>query len=403
MSDDSQPLRAMQAKGTSGRRGVLLALSALTCTAGVLAQSASRPLLRVGPNQALRSLASAARQARDGFDIEVEAGDYVADVAVWRASDLRLRAVGGRVRLIAGGAAAENKGIFVTAGERISIEGFDFIGARAADAIGSGIRLERGTLHLRDCSFRDCEMGLLTANNPAIRLEVENCEFSHAALRPGNAPAHLLYAGSIGHLSVSGSYFHHGRIGHLLKSRAAQNFVAYNRLTDEIGGRASYELEFPNGGLAVVLGNLIQQSAQTENPHLIAYGVEGLKHARNELYLVHNTLIDKLPEGGRYLRLASGATRGLAVNNLLVGGDRSLTEPGWDSRNNLPVDWDAFVQAARDNYVPRPGSALRGRVVEPGPGPDGLSLRPARQYRHPHDSEALAGPALFPGALQQSA
>lgn len=401
MSDDDKLLRALQPGGMSGRRGLLLALATATC-GGALAQPATRPVLRVGPAQALRSLASAARQARDGFDIEVDAGDYVADVAVWRANDLRLRAVGGRVRVIAGGAAAENKGIFVTAGERIRIEGFDFIGARAADAIGSGVRLERGTLLLRDCSFRDCEMGLLTANHPAIRLEVENCEFSHAAQRPGNAPAHLLYAGSIGHLAVSGSYFHHGRIGHLLKSRAAWNVVAYNRLSDEAGGRASYELEFPNGGVAVVLGNLIQQGAQTENPYLIAYGAEGLRHARNELYLVHNTLVDNLPKEGRYLRLAAGTTRSLAVNNLLVGGGRFLTEPGRDSRNNLPVEQDIFVQAARDDYVPRPGSALRGQVADPGPGPDGLSLRPERQYRHPHASAVLAGPPQFPGALQSA-
>ena len=49
-------------------------------------------------------------------------------------------------------------------------------------------------------------------------------------------------------LKVTGSYFHHAKSGHLLKSRAAKNLIFYNRLTDEIGGTASYELEFPNGG-----------------------------------------------------------------------------------------------------------------------------------------------------------
>ena len=382
-----------------GRRGLLLGLGALAC-AGLARAQPARPLLRVGPTQALRSLASAARQARDGCDIEVDAGDYVADTAVWQASKLSLRAVGGRVRLIAGGASAEGKGIFVTRGEQISIEGFDFSGARVADGNGAGIRLERGSLRLRDCSFRDCEMGLLTANDPAIRLEVENCEFGHAAPRPGQAPAHLLYAGRIGRLLVTGCYFHHGRIGHLLKSRAALSLVAYNRLSDEIGGRASYELEFPNGGVAIVLGNVIQQSAQTENPHLLAYGAEGLGPGRHELCLVHNTLVDNLPQDGVYLRVSPGAARVMAVNNLLVGGARFAAEAGWDLRNNLPVDWDMFVQAARDNYAPRPGSPLRGRVAEPGPGPDGQPLRLLRQYRHPHASQALAGPALFPGALQ---
>lgn len=42
--------------------------------------------------------------------------------------------------------------------------------------------------------------------------------------------------------------------------------VLYNRLADGHGGRASYELEFPSGGTAVAMGNLIQQSATTDNP-----------------------------------------------------------------------------------------------------------------------------------------
>jgi hypothetical protein len=380
------------------RRQVLLGLAGVACLGPVQAQP--RPVLQVGPGRAVRSLAMAARQARDGMLIEVDAGDYVADVAAWRRKDLSLKAVGGRVRLLAQGAHAEGKGIFVTSAPGISIEGFDFIGARVPQGNGAGIRLESGNLRVVDCTFRDCEMGLMTSGAADAWLEVEGCEFSHAAARPGNAPAHLLYAGRIARLTVTGSYFHHGRVGHLIKSRAAFSLVSGNRLTDEIGGSASYELEFPDGGVAVVIGNVIQQGAETQNPYIVAYGAESLAHPRHELYLMHNTLVDNRPSGGVYLRVAPGPVRVRAMNNLLVGGGRLAAESSWDLRNNPEVDWDVFVMAARDNYTPRAEAPLRGRVVDPGPGPDGLSLRLERQYRHPRGTVALARPAQYPGALQ---
>lgn len=382
------------------RRRLMLGMAGAAALGGVAGAAQSQAaVMRVGPSESVRSLSSAAAQARPGMVIEVMAGDYVSDVAVWRQDALSLKAVGGRVRMIANGAHAQGKGIFVTAGRGISIEGFDFIGAKVPDTNGAGIRLETGTLKVKDCSFSRCETGLLTSNFPDVELEVENCEFFECQRPPGK-PAHLLYAGSIGKLTVQGSYFHHARTGHLLKSRAAVNHVLYNRLTDEVGGRASYELEFPNGGVAVVIGNIIQQSSQTENPHLIAFGAEGYTHKRNELWMAHNTLVDNLPRGGIYLRVGPGAAQVRAYNNLLVGGGRFTTDASWDIRNNLEADWDAFVQAARENYALKASSRLRGRVIDAGRGPEGFSLKPTHQYQHPRGLLALNGAALQPGAVQ---
>lgn len=399
MPDDAPILTR---KPQLARRQLMLGMAgaaALGGVAGAAQAQAQTAVMRVGPSEAVRSLASAAAQARPGMVIEVTAGDYVGDVAVWRQDGLSLKAVGGRVRLIANGAHAQGKGIFVTAGRGISIEGFDFIGAQVPDTNGAGIRLETGTLKVRDCSFSRCEIGLLTSNFADVELEVEHCEFFDGQRPPGK-PAHLLYAGSIGKLVVQGSYFHHGRTGHLLKSRAAVNHILYNRLTDEEGGRASYELEFPNGGVAVVIGNIIQQGPQTENPHMVAFGAEGYTHPRNELWMAHNTLVDKLPRGGIYLRVAPGPAQVRAYNNLLVGGGRFSTEAAWDVRNNLEVDSEAFVQAARESYALKPGARLRGRVIDAGRGPDGFSLRPTHQYQHPRGLLALNGAALQPGAVQ---
>ena len=377
------------------RRRELLGAAGLLPIVAQVAQAA--PVLQVGPRRAVKSLAAAARQARDGMVVEVDAGEYVADAAAWPQHELTLRAVGGRVALIAAGAQAQGKGLFVTTGRRQRIEGFDFIGAAVPDRNGAGIRLEAGSLTLVDCSFRDNENGVLTANDEGIELDIVDCDFG--AILPREGKTHNLYVGAIRRLAVTGSYFHHGLHGHLLKSRAALNHILYNRLSDEIGGRASYELEFPNGGVAVVMGNLIMQSSTTENNHVISFGAEGASWPRQALYLVNNTLVDQLPSGGIWLRVTPPQAEVVLANNLLVGAPKLAAEGHWTRRANFQADWDEFVRAARDDYRLKPDSALRGKAQQAGEG-GGITLTPTREYRHPRGTLALSGPARSPGAFQ---
>lgn len=274
------------------------------------------PVMRVGPDRAIKTIANAAGLARAGATIQVDAGVYPADVAVWLQNGITIRAVGGRVRLVAQGAAAEGKAIWVVRAKGMHVEGFDFIGARVADKNGAGIRLEHGTLVVRDCAFIDNQNGLLTSNDPTVELDVINSEFGYNGY--GDGQSHNLYVGAIARLSVTDSYSHHARVGHLLKSRAAASRIVNNRLIDGDDGTASYELEFPNGGVAYVVGNTIAQSTRTENPYLIAFGAEGYKWPHNSLYLANNTLINPLPHGF-YLKVAPGADAIQMVDNVLLG------------------------------------------------------------------------------------
>ncbi len=361
-------------------------------------------VLHVGPQREIKTLAEAAKRARDGDTIEVDAGEYRRDVAVWTQNDLTIRAVGGRVRMIAVGGSAEGKAIFVVRGGRVVIEGFDFEGTRVPSRNGAGIRFESGQLTVRDCRFVDNEMGLLTGNDPKAELVVERSEFAHNKRLDGHN--HQLYVGAIGKLTVRGSYFHHGHIGHLLKSRAAVNHIFYNRLTDEMGGTASYELEFPNGGVAIVVGNVIQQSSTSENGIMISFGAEGFEGSVHKLVLAHNTLVDNRPKEGVFVRVMKGEGKYgapvtiKAVNNLLVGNDGKLEAAGpGDYVNNLHVDWDVFVRAAREDYRLAPGAAVAGKVVDPGAF-EGLPLAPTHEYVHPRSLAALNGGVRHPGALQ---
>jgi hypothetical protein len=354
--------------------------------------------VRVGPTRELKTLSAAANVVASGTTLEVDAGVYERDVAVWTQDQLTLRAVGGRVLLKANGAHAESKAIWVIRGGQVTVEGFDFSGAEVPDHNGAGIRLEAGRLLVRNCRFIDNENGILTGNNPDTELEIANSEFAHNGY--GDGQSHNLYVGAIAKLTVTASYFHHANVGHLLKTRAAVNDIRYNRLTDEPGGRASYELEFANGGVAYVVGNIIEQGAQTQNPHLVSYGAEGYRWPKNELYLINNTLVDDRPDGGIFLRVKPGNVIVQAVNNLLVGkGKLESAGPG-NYQNNINVSPSEFEQPPlASNYRLKQKSPLVGKVVDPGTA-DGVSLRPDAQYVHPMGIQALAGKLRNPGAMQ---
>ena len=354
-------------------------------------------VIRVGAGRPIKSIAEAARRAVDGATIEVDAGEYRADVAVWTHNNLRVRAVGGRVRLIADGAAAEGKGIWVVRARGMSVEGFDFQGAAVPSRNGAGIRLETGSLRVFDCSFTYNETGLLTNNDTETELDVENSEFAYNQRPDGHN--HNLYVGTIKRLSVTGSYFHHGHIGHLLKSRAALNHITYNRLSDEADGSASYELEFPNGGVAHVIGNIVQQGPLTQNPHLVSYGAEGYRWARNEINLVHNTLVNDLTESAVYLRASPGSAAVRIVNNLLIG--RASWEIGPDAtfQNNVTLNRSDIGMTTADVYQPPPAKLAGTRAVDAGAA-NGASLTPDRQYRHPRGTTPLRTAPSVPGALQ---
>ncbi|WP_326541262.1 hypothetical protein [Pseudorhodoferax sp.] len=352
---------------------------------------------RVGPGEALTRIADAARRARDGDVVEIVAGDYRGDVAVWSQKRLTIRGVGGAARLWADGRHAEGKGIWVIRGGDFDISNIDFIGARVGDGNGAGIRFEGGTLRVRHCLFWDNQMGLLTAGAPKAAdatVQIESSEFAYSHV-PGRW-GHNLYVGSIASLAVTASYFHHAGVGHLLKSRARVNDIRYNRFTDERGGQASYELDFPNGGEVRLVGNTVQQQQGTENGRLIAFGEEGYAWPRNTLQMASNTFVNDHPHGGSFVYVAPGAGLVVSANNLRVGRGRDQITDEVLVLNDHRAEPADFQDPAGYGYGLR--DPAPGWRYQPLTGPAAAQLTPQARYRHPLRVERLAGPPQFAGA-----
>ncbi len=343
-------------------------------------------------------IADVAKLARAGDVVEIEAGDYYGDVTTWLQARLTIRGVNGVARLFAAGRSAEHKAIWVIRRGEFDISNVDFVGAKVADKNGAGIRFEGGHLRLRNCLFWGNEMGLLTSPDegpPVSTVTIESSEFAYS--RVENKWGHNLYVGKMHALTVRGSYFHHAGVGHLLKSRASINTIEYNRFTDESGGRASYELNFPNGGDVRVIGNVIQQQRESENSTLIAYGEEGYFWPSNRLLITSNTLVNDHPHGGRFLRVANGADRVVLANNLMVGPGALLAGEGGVDFNNVRVAWESFVNAFRYDY--------RLKVLKPELSYQPVwdtelsrQLLPSSQYVHPRSVLPLRSPPLYVGA-----
>ena len=360
-------------------------------------------ILTVGQSPGVASIADAARLAHDGDVVEIPAGEYSGDVAVWLQKRLTIRGVGETPVLKAAGRIAEGKAIFVFRAGEFVVENLAFEGARAADRNGAGIRFERGRLTIRRCRFEDNENGVLTANSPESELVVEDSQFSRAP-RDRGALKHLLYVGRIGQLTLTGSRLHQGFEGHLVKTRARENRITYNLLYDGQGGRAAYELELPDGGIAYVIGNVIGQSAETTNPVVISYGTEGAPWERNALYLVNNTLTSDRTFGAWFLRVSTNRlpadTEIVAANNLTVGlGLFTLGAPG-DFDGNYPALASVLGDPAILDFRLAARSWLRGMSVTP-PVVNGRSLAPVAEFRLPIGTTPLPPLTSWtPGAFQ---
>jgi len=357
-------------------------------------EAAQAGVLHVGPGRKLERPSDAAEVARDGDTIEIDAGVYAGDAAVWHQNRLTIRGAGGRAHIKADGASVEGKGIWVIKGNATTVESLEFSGATVPDRNGAGIRLEGAGLTVRDCYFHDNESGILTGVNDASDVVIEHSEFAHNWIADGNA--HNFYIGNIRSFTLLYSYVHHAVVGHNVKSRAKLNVIAYNRIMDEKDGSSSYSVEFPNGGVAFVIGNLIQQGPRTENPAIVSYGAEGTKYALNELYLVNNTVVNDYAAGGRFV-VVKGADVVKIVNNVFSGGGELLTGRG-ELRNNVVAPKSDFVDARNFDYRLKPGAAAIGRGVDPG-GVRGFELRPTSEYVH----KAKARPRPGSGNLDAGA
>jgi hypothetical protein len=347
---------------------------------------------RTGPNTfTLPSAASAS--AQNGDVVEIDAGEYLDDIAVWRQNNLTLRGVGGGraymhstqiIPYVPGGPdTANGKAIWVTAGQNTTVENIEFSGAKVPDENGAGITADGPGLTVCNGYFHDNENGILGGAGIVL---IEYSEFNHNGHCPlSGGCSHNMYINeATTRFTLQYSYSHRAHEGHLVKSRAQENHILYNRIMDE-DGDASYEIDLPQTGLSFIIGNLIQKGTTFNNSGVITFGVENANNPVHELYVVNNTIVNDSGSSVQFLSVGGGFTPTIRlVNNIFASGSVP-SGTGITSTNNLSSSSATVLglpnRASFDYHLSSTSQAINAGTP---PGTVGsVSLTPISQYVHP--------------------
>jgi hypothetical protein len=355
---------------------------------GVAPLPAFAGTLTVGPGKTYPKPCAAIAAAMDGDTIEIDAsGNYDGDVCAVAKNGLTLRGVGGRAKIDAATKNFGGKGTWVISGNDTTVENIEFSGATVPDQNGAGIRQEGNNLTVRGCYFHDNEDGILSGGTGDI--VIEHSEFANNGF--GDGFSHNMYIGHEARFTLRYCYSHDSKIGHLVKSRAAENYILYNRLSGE-SGTSSYELDLPNGGTSYVIGNLIEQGPNTDNSGVITYGLEGTNAANpgHDLYVVNNTLVNDRAGGGTFVSVGSAITTPVVLTNNVFSGPGTIINQAAALLTTNSASGDAMlVDAAAFDYHLRAGSPCVDKGTDPGKG-GAFALMPAWQYVHPAGAEGRA-------------
>ena len=358
--------------------GVVLSVSLMA--AGAAAHAGTLP---VGPGKTYAKPCQAFAVAQDGDVIEIDAagnGTYDGDVCPIAKSNLTIRGVNGRAHVDAAGQASGKKAIWVVQGNDTTIENVELSGCQIAAADGNNgaaIRQEGKNLTVRGCYFHDNQDGILESNVAGSEIFVETTEFAHNGA--GDGQSHNMYIGTCAKFTLRYSYSHHSNVGHLVKTRADENYILYNRIADEADGTGSYEIDIPVKGTSYVIGNVIQQGPQTQNSTILSYGEETAAAHQNpgtDLYVVNNTFVDQRPTPGLAVRVSS-PTPALIRNNIFYGGSTVTDQASATLGNNYTGADPKFADLASFHLAT--GSPCINAAADPGSA-NGFSLLPTFQY-----------------------
>lgn len=340
------------------------------------AASVSARTLLVGPGKTYAMPSAAARAAASGDTILIDPVKYSGDEAVWRASNLVIRSPSKHAWITAPATISNLKAIWVIQGSNVRIENIRLSGAAVPDRNGAGIRAEGSGLSISGCYIHDNQAGIITNNVSTLDLVVEHSQVARNGI--GNGYTHNIYAGCIRSFILRFSHVHHARGGQNVKSRAATTHILYNRIVDSTDGTSNYEVDLPNGGNAIVLGNSIQQSPLSTNSIILHYGQEGLKYVSNGLMVVNNTFENR-KSGGYFVRFPVGFSPARVMNNLFIGPGTAISGGKAETACNISTTSPGIASFSKFDYRLVSGSVAIDRGSNPWTFA-GQSLTPTWQW-----------------------
>lgn len=368
-------------------------------------------ILTVGKNGQFATPQEAYLAAQPGDIVEIDAAStYFGEAAMMFASgtnSITFRGVNGKAKMEVDDSVPlmKGKGIWVINAYDIVIENIEFTGATLeVDKNGAGIRLDPeagGKMQIRNCFFHHNDNGILGGYNRTLDLLIEHCEFCYNGY--GDGYSHNMYIGMAKSFTLRYSYTHHVDRGHLIKSRAFENYIEYNRIThedtDEDFRPYNSNIDLPQGGKACIVGNLLHQGPKGRR-FMISFAKENQQNPGKTCYIVNNTIVNYSTEGS-FLHCPVEGYEMKAVNNIFIG-NAPLTagQADWYLENNLTADDpELLVDVARYDYRLKDNNNKEPiKSIDPGVF-NGYTLLPDKQYVHKCSFENRKNDFIKVGAL----
>lgn len=401
----------------------------------VLSVECSGKVWNIGPGRTYQKPSQLANLVGNGDTIYLDPAIYENDAVKWTKPNLRIIGLGSttsRPVLKFTGNIPNGKGIFVFENpgtcDNAYIENIIFDGAQVSDANGAngaGIRFQAVNLTVNKCKFMNCQNGILeghgavtTSNVTIINSEFENNGYQERNNANYSGYEHHIYiSSSADSLLVSNCWFHHPRgQANSIKTRAQRSFILYNKIDEADTGYGSWEINIAQGGLNIIMGNLIIQGNAGANHGIISY--DAATNAIQDFYFVHNTVINRYKGNIRYFNISpsSGINQFKIYNNIfasLPGASNvflSGNKPGvMDTTSNLfSADYSqlGFRNPAMEDFRISASSFLMvDRAVEAGMSSSGFLLKPEKEFVHQDSSlkiRMVQGNVLDLGAYESS-
>ncbi len=303
----------------------------------------------------------------DGDTIYIDGGVYSNDATKWNNKNLKFIGLGttvNRTILRYTGDIPNGKGIFVFdlpgTTDNPYLENIVFDGAQVSDANGgngAGIRFQANNITINNCKFVNCQNGILEGNGNVTTSNViiMNSEFQNNGYQLPNDPTysgyehHIYISTSADTLLVKNCYFHQPRgQANSLKTRAQRSFILYNLIDEEAGGYGSWEINIAEGGLNIIMGNVIIQGTSGANHGIISY--DATTNAFQDFYFVNNTVINKFVGNSRYFNTFPA----IGINTFKIYNNIFASVPGSTNTlfaGNIPSVLDTSKNINAANYL----------------------------------------------------
>lgn len=301
----------------------MLAFAALAAANGV----AHAATIEVGAGKRYTTLAAAAAATRDYDTVIIYPGTYNSG-AVWNANNITIRIPAGYARgsAVVTTGTVNGKGLFLTNGSNITIDGLRFQNAKVADRNGAGIRAQGRNLTVRNCEFLSNENGMLiTPGTKRGTVTIVGSLFRGNGY--GDGQSHGVYANDLDKLVITGSTFDGTKVGHHIKSRAYSTQVSGNVIQDSSYGSSSYLIDVPNGGALTVQNNRMVKGAYTNNGCCgITVGFEYARNPAGPIVVSGNSFTNQRSANTSFVYNRT-TTKAQLTSNTFSGVVTQLTQP----------------------------------------------------------------------------